>query len=85
MYDNEPWAALAREAGFEPFDTESAAREAFRFAAEQRRDQASIARGERRARLKLGFWKAVNALERQKLRALEDIDNIALTLGEVSP
>jgi hypothetical protein len=35
MYDDEPWAWLAREAGYEPFDTESAARNAFQFCAEK--------------------------------------------------
>ena len=35
LYENEPWAKLAIEAGFRPYDTESAAREAFRFAAEK--------------------------------------------------
>ncbi len=35
MYDNEPWAKLAREAGFEPVKTESSARLAFRFCAEK--------------------------------------------------
>jgi len=35
MYDAEPWAQLARKAGFEPYHTESAARNAFRFAAKR--------------------------------------------------
>lgn len=35
MYDDEPWAKLARGAGFEPFDTESSARSAFRFCADR--------------------------------------------------
>lgn len=35
MYDGERWAELAREAGFEPFDTESSARQAFAFCAER--------------------------------------------------
>ena len=38
LYENEPWAKLAIEAGFRPYDTESAAREAFRFAAEKYAD-----------------------------------------------
>lgn len=33
--DREPWARLAREAGFEPINTEGAARAAFRLAAEK--------------------------------------------------
>ncbi len=34
-YLQEPWARLAAEAGFRPVDTESAARQAFRFCAEK--------------------------------------------------
>lgn len=33
LYEDEPWARLAKEAGFEPCHTESAARDAFAFAA----------------------------------------------------
>lgn len=33
-YDHEPWAQLARRAGFDPINTESSAREAFRFCAD---------------------------------------------------
>lgn len=35
LYEHEPWARLAREAGFRPGDTESSARSAFAFAAER--------------------------------------------------
>lgn len=35
LYDGEPWARLAREAGFRPGSTESSARSAFAFAAER--------------------------------------------------
>jgi hypothetical protein len=35
MYDREPWAHLARQAGYEPYHTESAARHAFSFCAEE--------------------------------------------------
>jgi len=35
LYDGEAWAALAVKAGFIPEDTETQAREAFRFAAEE--------------------------------------------------
>lgn len=34
MYDDEPWAKLARQAGFEPVLTETASRYAFEFCAE---------------------------------------------------
>lgn len=34
-YDKEPWARLAREAGYDPFDTESSARDAFAFCADR--------------------------------------------------
>lgn len=34
MYDHEPWARLARKAGFTPVDTESSARQAFGFSAD---------------------------------------------------
>ena len=34
MYDHEPWAKIARANGYEPFDTESVARAAFKCAAE---------------------------------------------------
>jgi|TARA_Y100000034_G_scaffold136722_1_gene215231 uncharacterized protein (DUF1697 family) len=35
LYDGEAWAELAKEAGFRPYDTESAARRAFEFCAER--------------------------------------------------
>lgn len=35
QYADEPWGKLAIEAGFEPLNTESAARRAFEFAAQQ--------------------------------------------------
>jgi hypothetical protein len=35
LYADEPWAKLAVQAGFRPYDTESAARRAFAFAAKR--------------------------------------------------
>jgi hypothetical protein len=46
------------------------------------RDRASIARGVKRARLRTELRRINYRIILQKLRALEDIDNIALTLGE---
>lgn len=35
LYADEPWAKLATQAGFRPYDTESSARSAFRFCADR--------------------------------------------------
>jgi hypothetical protein len=62
QYLSEPWGKLAAAAGFDPINTESAAREAFRFCAEreaalrQRNDQIEVAASEAaRALNAIGF------------------------------
>jgi hypothetical protein len=51
-------------------------------AADEAREAASIARGEKRARLKIDLRAVLFGLMWLRTRALDDIDNIALTLGE---
>lgn len=58
LYDGEAWAELAKEAGFRPYDTESVAREAFRFCAER-----ITAQSEAVQRLVEALEKAVEALD----------------------
>jgi hypothetical protein len=45
LYADEPWAKLAVQTGFRPYDTESAARCAFRFAAEREAELVEALRG----------------------------------------
>lgn len=52
LYADEPWAKLAVKAGFRPYDTESSARAAFRFCADEL-DRLTAENARLRAKLEL--------------------------------